>query len=88
MNDVVPEEAIRKASAYGYRNAAVGLPPPAPYTPRYGSDEWRAEQLKNQPKPERQRPTLARKRDPDAPVKPRAPRKPRAKKVIALEAAA
>lgn len=82
MNEVVPEEAIRKASQHGWRNAAIGLPPPPPFVPRWGSDEWREEQRRHQPRPENQRPTLARKRDPDAPVKPRAPRKSRAKVVL------
>lgn len=86
MNEVVPEEAIRKASQHGWRNAAVGLPPPPPFTPRYGSDEWHAEQRASAPRPERQRPTLAAKRDPDAPVKPRV-RKSRAKAAIQQEAA-
>lgn len=67
---------IRCAHAYGYEpNRARGLPEPAPYAPRWGSDEWRELQRKGQPRPENQRPTLAAKRDPDAPVKPRAPRK-------------
>ena len=71
---------IRVAHAYGYEpNRARGLPAPAPYTPRVGSDEWQAAQLKPQPRPENQRPSLARKRDTDAPAKPRAPRKSRAK---------
>lgn len=74
---------ISVAHAYGYEpNRARGLPDPAPYVPRYGSDEWREEQRRHQPRPENQKPTLARKRDPDAPVKPRAPRKSRAKAVL------
>lgn len=76
------EYEISVAHSYGYEpNRAVGLPPPPPYSPRPFSDEWFAEQRKRQPRPENQRPTLAPKRDPDAPPRPRAPRKPRAKAV-------
>ena len=86
MNDVVPEEAIRRASAHGFRNAAIGLPEPAPFTPRYGSDEWEAAQRAiPQPKPENQRPIVNTRRDPDAPPKPR---KSRAKVKDELQEAA
>lgn len=78
---------IRVAHSYGYEpNRARGLPEPAPFTPRWGSLEWDELQRLNAPRPERQRPTLAAKRDPDAPVKPRV-RKSRAKAAIQQEAA-
>ena len=80
MNDVVPEEAIQRASAHGFRNAAIGLPAPAPYVPRWGSDDWYAAQRKNQPRPERQRPSINVMRDPDS-------RRSRAKAVAQQEAA-
>lgn len=71
---------INVAHSYGYEpNRARGLPEPAPYSPRPFSLEWDELQRKGQPRPENQKPTLARKRDPDAPAKPRAPRKSRAK---------
>jgi hypothetical protein len=85
LNFVVPESAIRQASAYGCRNAAIGLPPPGPYVPRPGSlDALEAERLAlvKQPRPEKQRPSIARKANLPS------PRKSRAKPKVLQEAAA
>ena len=72
---------ISVAHAYGYEpNRAIGLPEPAPYVPRWGSDDWYAAQRKNQPRPERQRPSINVMRDPDS-------RRSRAKAVAQQEAA-
>ena len=81
MNEVVPEEAIRRASHHGFRNAAIGLPAPPPFTPRPYSDDWYAAQRAiRQPKPENQRPSINVMRDPDS-------RRSRAKAVAQEEAA-